>query len=108
MCQPDLGFLRFLSTPLLPPHNHKANGYLVTASNILLVEWWKKSYPWVKTRLFYNDNKNKVETIRNHIFTVSGTIGTIGITNGANCITSGTIGRTLNDIGIPLVPLVEP
>ena len=25
-----------------------------------------------------------------------------------NCITNGTIGRTLNDIGIPLVPLVEP
>ena len=34
------------------------------------------------------------------VFT-NGTIGTNGITNG-------TIGRTLNDIGIPLVPLVEP
>ena len=33
------------------------------------------------------------------VFT-NGTIGTNGITNGA-------IGRTLNDIGIPLVPLVE-
>ena len=31
--------------------------------------------------------------------------GTIGITIGT---TNGTIGRTLNDIGIPLVPLVEP
>ena len=34
------------------------------------------------------------------VFT-NGTIGTNGITNG-------TIGRTLNDIGIPLVPLIEP
>ena len=34
------------------------------------------------------------------VFT-NGTIGNNGITNG-------TIGRTLNDIGIPLVPLVEP
>ena len=34
--------------------------------------------------------------------------GTIGITIGTNGITNGTIGRTLNDIGIPLVPLVEP
>ena len=34
--------------------------------------------------------------------------GTIGITTGTNGITNGTIGRTLNDIGIPLVPLVEP
>ena len=25
-----------------------------------------------------------------------------------NGITSGTIGRTFNDIGIPLVPLIEP
>ena len=39
------------------------------------------------------------------------TNGTIGsqwyhwLTNG---FTNGTIGRTLNDIGIPLVPLVEP
>ena len=31
--------------------------------------------------------------------------GTIGSPNG---ITNGTINRTLNDIGIPLVPLVEP
>ena len=42
----------------------------------------------------------------------NGTIGrinsTIGITIGTNGITNGTIGRTLNDIGIPLVPLVEP
>ena len=29
-------------------------------------------------------------------------------TIGANGIANGTIGRTLNDIGIPLVPLVEP
>ena len=34
--------------------------------------------------------------------------GTIGIIIGTNGITNGTIGRTLNDIGIPLVPLVEP
>ena len=34
--------------------------------------------------------------------------GTIGITISTNGITNGTIGRTLNDIGIPLVPLVEP
>ena len=34
--------------------------------------------------------------------------GTIGITIGTNGITNGTIVRTLNDIGIPLVPLVEP
>ena len=34
------------------------------------------------------------------VFT-NGTIGNNGINNG-------TIGRTLNDIGIPLVPLVEP
>ena len=34
--------------------------------------------------------------------------GTIGITIGTNGITNGTSGRTLNDIGIPLVPLVEP
>ena len=36
------------------------------------------------------------------------TIGTIGSANGTIGITNGTIGRTLNDIGIPLVPLVEP
>ena len=34
--------------------------------------------------------------------------GTIGITIGTSGITNGTIDRTLNDIGIPLVPLVEP
>ena len=34
--------------------------------------------------------------------------GAIGITIGTNGFTNGTIGRTLNDIGIPLVPLVEP
>ena len=34
--------------------------------------------------------------------------GTIEITIGTNAITNGTIGRTLNDIGIPLVPMVEP
>ena len=34
--------------------------------------------------------------------------GTIGITIGTNVITNGTIVITLNDIGIPLVPLVEP
>ena len=34
--------------------------------------------------------------------------GTIGITIGANGITNGTIVITLNHIGIPLVPLVEP
>ena len=33
---------------------------------------------------------------------------TICITIGTNRITNGTIGRTLNDIGISLVPLVEP
>ena len=41
----------------------------------------------------------------------NGTIGTIGRANGTIGIaigTNGTIGRTLNDIGIPLVPLVEP
>ena len=31
--------------------------------------------------------------------------GTIGINIGTNNITNGTIGKTLNDIGIPLVPL---
>ena len=36
------------------------------------------------------------------------TNGTIGIAIGTNGINNGTIGRTLNDIGIPLVPLVEP
>ena len=36
------------------------------------------------------------------------TNGTIGITIGTNDFTNGTIGRTLNDIGIPLVPLAEP
>ena len=40
--------------------------------------------------------------------TIGITIGTNGITNGTIGITNGTIGRTLNDIGIPLVPLVEP
>ena len=34
--------------------------------------------------------------------------GTIGITIGTNGITNGTTDRTMNDIGIPLVPLVEP
>ena len=45
----------------------------------------------------------------------NGTNGTIGRADGTICITigtngntNGTIGRTLNDIGIPLVPLVEP
>ena len=37
-----------------------------------------------------------------------GTNGTIGRANGTICITIGINGRTLNDIGIPLVPLVEP
>ena len=32
--------------------------------------------------------------------------GTISITIGTNGITNVTIGRTMNDIGIPLVPLV--
>ena len=34
--------------------------------------------------------------------------GTIGITIGTNGVYNGTIGRTLNNICIPLVPLVEP
>ena len=34
--------------------------------------------------------------------------GTIGLTIVTNGITNGTIGKTLNDICIPLVPLVEP
>ena len=34
--------------------------------------------------------------------------GSIGITIGTNCITNGTIVKTLNDIGIPLVPLGNP
>ena len=33
---------------------------------------------------------------------------TIGITMGTNDITNGTIGKTLNDIDIPLVPLGNP
>ena len=39
-----------------------------------------------------------------------GTNCTIGraITIGTNGITNGTIGKTLNDIGIPLVPLGSP
>ena len=36
------------------------------------------------------------------------TNGLYQCTIGTNGITNGTIGRTLNDIGIPLVPLVEP
>ena len=40
--------------------------------------------------------------------TIGRASGTIGITIGTNGITNGTIGRTLEDIGIPLVPLVEP
>ena len=40
--------------------------------------------------------------------TVGRANGTIGITIGTNGITNGTTGRTLNDIGIQLVPLVEP
>ena len=36
------------------------------------------------------------------------TSGTIGITLNTNGITNGTIGRTLNDIGLLLVPLIEP
>ena len=34
--------------------------------------------------------------------------GTIGITIGTNCITNGTIGKILNDSGIPLDPLGKP
>ena len=34
--------------------------------------------------------------------------GTIGITIGTDGFNNGTIGRNLNDIGIPLVPFVEP
>ena len=34
--------------------------------------------------------------------------GTTGIAIGTNCFINGTIGRTLNDIGILLVPLLEP
>ena len=41
-----------------------------------------------------------------------GTIGrancTFSITIGTNGITDGNIGRTLNDVGIPLVQFVEP
>ena len=40
--------------------------------------------------------------------TIGRASGTIGITIVTNSFTNGTIGRTLNDIGIPLVPLVEP
>ena len=32
----------------------------------------------------------------------------IGIAIGTNDITNGTVGKTLNDIGIPLVPLGNP
>ena len=41
--------------------------------------------------------------------TICITIGANGITNtiGANGITNGTIGKTLNDIGIRMVPLVN-
>ena len=38
----------------------------------------------------------------------NGTICTIGIAIGTNGITNGAIGKTLNDIGIPLVPLGNP
>ena len=34
--------------------------------------------------------------------------GAIGITIGTNGITNGTIGKILNDIDIPLVPLGNP
>ena len=40
--------------------------------------------------------------------TIGGANGTIGMTIGTNGFTNGTIGRTLNDFGIPLVPLVKP
>ena len=40
--------------------------------------------------------------------TIGSANGTIGITIGTNGITNRTIGRTLNDIGLPLVPSVEP
>ena len=36
------------------------------------------------------------------------TNGTIDIAIGTNGITNGTIDKTLNDIGIPLVPLGNP
>ena len=61
-----------------------------------------------------------METFRNRILFSwlclgfpNGTIGNFTIerangTIGTNGITNGTIGRTLKDIGIPLVPLVEP
>ena len=39
--------------------------------------------------------------------TIGRACGTIDITFGTNGFANGTIGRTLNDIGIRLVPLVE-
>ena len=45
-------------------------------------------------------------TIGNTICTNGNANGTIGSTNGTiGKIANGTIGRTLNDIGIPLVPI---
>ena len=38
---------------------------------------------------------------------ISGKLG-VKLAIGTNGITNGTIGRTLNDIGVPLVSLVEP
>ena len=40
--------------------------------------------------------------------TIARANGTIGIVIGTNDFTNGTIGKTLNDIGIPWVPLGNP
>ena len=56
--------------------------------------------PLVKLPMVPLGNPEQSQSWLSTVFT-NDTIGTSGITNG-------TIGRTLNDIGIPLVPLVEP
>ena len=64
---------------------------------------------------YVSDNKlNNIGSVRG---SPNGTIGkftsciigsrTIGGNVGTNGITNGTIGRTLSDIGLPLVPLVK-
>ena len=82
ICHTDLGSVR--GSP---------NGTIENFTNGTIGSQWYQWYHWL------TNGTDSTIGIAN---------GTIGITIGINGIPNGTIGRILNDIGIPLVPLVEP
>ena len=81
-----------------------ANIILIKTMLICKIYKFKVKTPyWIMCLSSVDNFAHTVDCLQYWLPTVftNGTIGTNGITNG-------TIGRTLNDIGIPLVPLVEP